>query len=174
MWLCIDMFVEYRAMSNAIVAARLTPVLINQGATLHIFIRQLTFVHFIDLLLKFWQDIWLLCQLNGTKITWRLVVAKPYMFISSGSLMKRLTAAFSMPVSAKDLHSFSLCCSCEHHLIVIEQANRIKECMKQVVRHELDELSLTWQLWAHSTFKIAIWCRGISSYFGFIFKQNDL
>ena len=46
--------------------------------------------------------------------------------------MKRLTAAFSMPVSAKDLHSFGLCCSCEHHLVVIEQANRIKECIKQV------------------------------------------
>ncbi|KAF6023716.1 hypothetical protein EB796_017982 [Bugula neritina] len=49
-----------------------------------------------------------------------------------GSLMKRLSAAFSMSVFAKDLHSFSLCCSCEHHLVVIEQANRIKECMKQV------------------------------------------
>ncbi|XP_067943570.1 uncharacterized protein [Watersipora subatra] len=49
-----------------------------------------------------------------------------------GSLMKRLTAAFSMLISAKDLHSFSLCCSCEHHLVVIEQANRIKECIKQV------------------------------------------
>ena len=46
--------------------------------------------------------------------------------------MKRLTAAFAMHVSAKDLHSFSLCCSCEHHLVVIEQANRIKECIKQV------------------------------------------
>lgn len=49
-----------------------------------------------------------------------------------GNLMKRLSAAFSMTVTAKDLHSFSLCCSCEHHLVVIEQANRIKECIKQV------------------------------------------